>query len=318
MLLQATLLIISLVILYFGAEWVLEGAEKIGLFLGFSPLVIGLVIVGFGTSLPEFFVSHLAGLRATPEIALGNIIGSNIANLFLVLGVAGLMARLVMVGEAIRDQVYLHFGVTFGLLVAVSQPALNWWSSLLLLSFFFGFLFWAYRDMRKQRQLRAVDLDDSKGETVKLSIKEYLLLVVGFLFLFGGGELLVNSGSKLGELAGVSPYIISAIFVAFGTSFPELITAIMACVKKKNTDIIVGNILGSNIFNVAFVMGTMGIHDVPIVGSYVVELSVLIFASFFMMGLSFFKRRFYRFSGILFLLIYVGVIFHWVTHTSPV
>src|SRR5690606_31963882 len=136
MLVQALLLLVSLIALYYGAELALGSAEKIGRYFRLSPLVIGLVIVGFGTSLPELFVSQLAVLRGRSDIALGNIIGSNVANLFLILAVAGLCAPLILRTKEIRNQLFLHLGVTLVLIFVMTQEVLNYMSSVVLLLFF--------------------------------------------------------------------------------------------------------------------------------------------------------------------------------------
>ncbi|WP_417335967.1 calcium/sodium antiporter [Halobacteriovorax marinus] len=310
MALQVVLLILSIVMLYYGAEFALESAEKIGLYLGMSPLVIGLLIVGFGTSLPEFFVSQLACLRGESPIALGNIIGSNIANLFLIMGVAGLFVPLHLARHEIKAQLYFHIVLTGILSILLFQAKLYWWGTALLVAFFATYLWNTFREMKKQRHLRTVTKEDLEHEMGPML---YVKLIIGFILLFYGGDLLVSSGSKVGVMLGISTYVISAVFVAFGTSFPELVTAILACVKKKDTDLITGNIIGSNIFNVAFVLGSLGFYDISIGQSYSLEVYVLIFASVFLIALSLIKRNFYKFSGFVFLATYLGVVYQWIS-----
>jgi cation:H+ antiporter len=311
MTIQILILILSIVALYFGAEFALDAAEKVGRFFGLSPLVIGLLLIGFGTSLPEMFVSQLACYKGESGIALGNIIGSNIANLFLILGVAGLMAQLHMVRDEIKNQLFAHLGLTLLLGVVITWVKINWISTAVLGCFFVGYLFYTFREMKKQRHLRHLEEDDIE-EVTELGSMVVLKLIAGFTLLYFGGEWLVNSGTALGKLAGISPYVISAVFVAFGTSFPELVTALLACFKKKNTDLITGNIIGSNVFNVAFVMGSIGFYDVPVNSNFILELSVLMFASLFLLAISLFKRVFHWPSGALFLAIYAGVVFSWI------
>lgn len=310
MTLQVILLIFSIVMLYYGAEFALESAEKIGLYLGMSPLVIGLLIVGFGTSLPEFFVSQLACFRGESPIALGNIIGSNIANLFLIMGAAGIFVPLHLARNEIKVQLYFHIGITAILATILFQSKLYWWGTGLLITFFGVYLWNTFREMRKQRHLRSVSQEDLEHE---MGVMLYVKLIIGFVLLYFGGDLLVSSGTKVGLMMGISTYVISAVFVAFGTSFPELVTAILACVKKKDTDLITGNIIGSNIFNVAFVLGSLGLYDIPIEQNYTLELSVLGFASIFLVGIALAKRSFYKLSGIVFLTTYGAVVYQWVT-----
>jgi len=309
MLVQVLFLILSFVMLYYGAEFALESAEKIGLYFGLSPLVIGLLIVGFGTSLPEFFVSQLACYRGASEIALGNIVGSNIANLLLILGVSGCMTTLYIARKEIIEQFVLHLVLTGLFILTLWQDRLYYWSGGLLGCFFLYYLFDTFKQMRKQRHLAHFDNEDEKTQ---LSIKEAFFLVTGFALLYFGGELLVNSGSAIGKELGVSSYVISAIFVAFGTSLPELITAILACYRKKNTDLITGNIIGSNIFNVAFVLASLTGYNIKIGSDFKVEMATLLAVAIFLLILAFLKKGFGKFAGILFLSGYAAMIYNWI------
>ena len=309
MLLQALLLLLAIVILYFGAEFALDSAEKVGRYFGLSPLVIGLLIVGFGTSLPEFFVSHLACYRGHSDIALGNIVGSNIANLFLILGGSGTVTTLFVQRREISLQFFIHIILTVILIGILYYGKLNLITVGVLVLFFGSYLWHTFHEMKKQRA-HLHDDDDLDEELDLLTLGKLLL---GFSLLYGGGELLVSSGSKLGEFLGISSYIISAIFIAFGTSFPELVTALIACLKKKNTDLITGNIIGSNIFNVAFVMGGLGFYDIKINQNFHVEMMLLGAAAIFLMLLPLIKRNFGRPAGILFLGSYGFVVFHWIS-----
>jgi cation:H+ antiporter len=308
---QVVIFILSMVGLYFGAELALDAAEKIGRYFGLSPLVIGLLLIGFGTSLPEMFVSQLACIRGEPAMALGNIIGSNIANLFLIMGVAGLLNPLFILRSEIRKQLYWHFGITICLVLVIWLTGVNPISTAILSVFFGSYLWVTFSEMSKQRKLKPVDEDEDGEELTELEMSVILKLFFGFAFLYFGGEWLVSSGSKIGVLIGVPSYVISAVFVAFGTSFPELMTAMIAIYKKKNTDLITGNIIGSNIFNVAFVMGSLGFYDVPVKSSYKLEMFALLGASIFLLVLPITKKNFGRPAGALFLGVYGYIIAFW-------
>ncbi len=309
MLIQVFVLIASMMTLFFGAELALEAAERIGRFFGFSPLVIGLLLIGFGTSLPEFFVSHLACLKGEPEIALGNIVGSNLANLFLIMGVAGLFSSLPLLKSEIKTQLLLHLAITAlltGVLLYLGIGPL----SFALLAIFFGYYLWlTFHQMTKQPEFD----QQREGSISELGAMIVIKLVFGFVLLYFGGEYLVSSGTALATMMGISPYVISAIFVAFGTSFPELVTALIASYRGKDTALITGNILGSNIFNVAFVMGSLGFYEVPIKTNFYVEMGALWMASFFLLALYWLKKNFTRFSGIVFLIAYGYMVFHWMS-----
>lgn len=304
MLVQALLLLISLGALYYGAELALGSAEKIGRYFRLSPLVIGLVIVGFGTSLPELFVSQLAAARGRADIALGNIIGSNVANLFLILAVAGMIAPLILRTKEIMQQLFLHLGVTLVLIAVMTQETLTPISSISLLVFFIAFIYFTiFKQGKKEEE------EDSEVEPI--GVKAWVKLITGFVLLYSGGELLVSSGTNLGELAGISPFVISAIFVAFGTSFPELITSLIAVKEGKDLDIVTGNILGSNVFNVGFVLGSLGLYEVDTSASYRTELWGLLAASLFLLFLYWRGLRFHRLGGILFFGGYALMLQHW-------
>jgi cation:H+ antiporter len=305
---QSLLLLLSIFVLYWGAEFTLSSAEVVGLKFKLSPLAVGLLIVGFGTSLPEFFVSQLACYRGHYLLSLGNVIGSNVANLFLVLGIAGVLAPLSLVGKELRKQIVIHFILTILLYGILVRGKFDLISSLLFGIFFVIYLFIIYRDLLNSREKS----DEPVSEGDQLSFKVVAKLIVGFFLLYVGGELIVKSGSELGKLLGLSEFVISAVFVAFGTSFPEFVTALLACIKKKDTDIIVGNILGSNIFNIAFVLGSVGIYNFEIAENYNTEIITLVFASTFLFGLNYFSKRFHRLGGGIFLLIYAGLLAIWI------
>lgn len=308
---QVLLLIGSIVALYFGAELALEAAEKIGKFFGLSPLVIGLVLIGFGTSLPEFFVSHLAAYNGVPTMAIGNVVGSNVANLFLILGLSGLFVNLYILRPEIFIQFISHIVITLILGIVLWWRKIDWIMSILLLSFFVYFLGITFHEMKKQRQTKHIHDDEDEREVVELGIGVIVKLLVGFVLLYLGGEYLVSSGTAIAKELGISEFVISAIFVAFGTSFPEFVTALVASIKKKNTDLIVGNIIGSNIFNIAFIMGTLGFQGVVIKDNYWVEWGVLMGAAVFMVGLYLLKKNFGKVGGAIFLSTYTGMILYW-------
>ena len=218
------------------------------------------------------------------------------------------MTRLYITSDAIKSQLLVHIVLTLILTITLFQTGLLWWTALMLFAFFVFYLWNTFREMKRDRHLR--EDEESEKEAIHLITIGFLLL--GFTLLYGGGELFVYSGTNLGEFMGVSPYVISAVFVAFGTSFPELVTSILACVKKKNTDLITGNIIGSNIFNVSFVMMSLFPYSIKFDSTYKVELILLIFASLFLAGLSFMKRNFGKIPGVLFISGYIGAVYYWI------
>jgi cation:H+ antiporter len=314
MLFQVLLLFLALVLLFFGAELALNAAEKIGEKLGLSPMIIGMLIIGLGTSLPEFFVSHLAMMKGDSGMALGNIVGSNVANTLLILGITSFLIPL-RTDRADLKQFVLHFILYILLLFALSFSTFNFIGSSILLTFFLFFLFNLFLDRKKDLQREADEHIERPAATFELDKEQvisFIKLALGFYSLYFGGELLVDSGTEVCKMIGISTYVISAIFVAFGTSFPELVTSVIACKKGKDTDIIIGNILGSNIFNVAFVLGSLGFYKFKIEISFHYELIALFASAALLLFMSYRNARLNRILGSIFLLGYVYMVYYWV------
>lgn len=298
------LLILSIVLLYFGAEFSLEGSEKIGYKLGMSPLAVGMLLVGFGTSLPEFFVGHIAAFRGEIGIAFGSLIGSNIANMFLVLGICGLLTPLKADDKSLVHQLFIHLALGFCLFFVLTRDELTVFTAAPLIALCGFYLFMLYRDFLNSDDL---PVSDPVQNLPLVLIKMF----AGFGMLYLGGELLVKSGTDICEIIGIDTYIISAIFIAFGTSFPELVTSVIACVKKKDTNLILGNIIGSNLFNCAFILGSLGIYNFKIEGDYLTEVYSLIAGASFLVILGVAKKSFRYFGSILFLGGYTYMVGYW-------
>lgn len=306
MLISFGLLIISVGILYFGAEFSLNSSEKIGGKLGLSPLIIGMVLVGFGTSLPEFFVAHIAGVQGKPGIAVGSLVGSNIANMFLILGVCGLITKFSVFANGIKKHLSVHLALGVILVFVLTRQTLSIPVSMPLLGLCIFYLYLLKRDIKKEF---AVDNKKYIEDKAPILVAQ---LLAGFVMLYLGGELLVKSGSDLCIAMGISEYLVSAIFIAFGTSFPELVTALLAAIKKKHTDLIIGNIVGSNLFNCAFILGSLSIYNFKMDIDFSWELVLLILGALILLIMSLLKKYFYRASGILFILIYSLMVLKWV------
>ena len=303
MFLQLFFLIVSIFALYWGAETALESAEKIGLVLGLSPLIIGLFVVGFGTSLPELFVSHSASLHGQFPMAIGNIIGSNLANLFLIMGIVGCLSTIDLLKKDVGKQFIFHLLLTVFLVVIMSQKEYGLVAGSLLGAFFVIYMILNMRGMKRDAIAR-------QDETIGMRV--FLFLIIGFTLLYGGGELLVYSGKKLGELLGISTFVISAVFVAFGTSVPEFVTALVAIKKRKDSDLIVGNLIGSNIFNVALVLASISMYKIPLEKWYVYDSLTLLLGAVFLVASSLLKKNFGTLSGFFFLIVYGATLARWI------
>lgn len=303
---QAVLLGLSIGALYCGADLALESAERIGRALRLPPLATGLVIVGFGTSLPELFVSQSAAWDGRFPIAVGNVLGSNVANTFLVMGTAGLLADIPLRGAAVRRLLLLHLGVSAALVLAMAQEEFAWPSGLLL-----GALF----AVCVRANLRGAGGPPGRGPDGgggrAAGPWDAFFLLFGFGLLLAGGELLVHSAVGLSRLLGVPEFLVSAVLVAFGTSCPELVTCLVAVKNRKDTGLIVGNLIGSNVFNASLVLASLAPWRFPLEDGYAACALVLLVAAALLPALRALGRPFGRREGALFLAAYALTVLWW-------
>lgn len=254
MILSIIVLIIGFILLVQSADLFVDSCSNIARALGISSLIIGLTIVAFGTSAPEAAVSVIASLGGKNDISLGNVVGSNICNLLLVLGVSGLFGNLTAKKKIIyRDMVYSIFSYVVILILTVGffingdkTGVLTRTNGLILLCFLGIYLYALILDAKK--------VSGAKEEKTSLQIKDIFLSLGGIIGIILGGQFVVNSATNIAEIVGISDNVIALTVVAIGTSLPELVTSVVAA-KKKETDIAIGNVIGSNIFNIFFILG---------------------------------------------------------------
>lgn len=254
MTLQIILLLIGFVLLIKSADWLVDGASALAKKHNVSDLAIGLTIVAFGTSAPELVVNIFAALQSHDDIVFGNIIGSNNFNLFIILGIAGLITPLAVQHSTVWKEIpfSLIAVVAMFLLTTVlfgeGNVTLSRFEGIILLLLFAGFLFYVFKQLKS-------DPNDLKIEHKQMtSTKIWMLIIIGLAGLVGGGRLVVTNAVEMATALGVSQKIIGLTIVAMGTSLPELATSVVAAMKKNN-DIAVGNIIGSNIFNIFLILG---------------------------------------------------------------
>lgn len=256
----------GLVLLYFGAEWLVKGASEIALKLGISPLVVGLTVVAFGTSAPELLVCLDANGDNQPGMALGNIIGSNICNIALVLGLAAIIRPISIDKQIIRREIPILVLATGGFILFLlalgkenGRAAIVQWEGAIL---FAGIIIYVVSSFIKARKEGLNDSDEFSPDDVESAKKSgagrfffnIFLIAVGLVALKYGSEKLVCHGEQLALIIGISPAVIALLLIAFGTSLPELATTIVAS-RKGQGDLVVGNAVGSCIFNLLAVMG---------------------------------------------------------------
>ena len=258
------LALVGLALLYFGGEWLIRGASALATRLGISSLAIGLTVVAFGTSAPELVVSIDAALSGASDVSVGNVVGSNIANIALILGLAALLRPAKVEAKILRVDAPIMILVSFALLAVMADGrASRLEGCLLLLGLiaYTGFTFWeAGRESERVRE----EFASAAPAPRKHASVSGLLVVAGFACLVVGGHLLVTAAVELATLLGMSQAAIGLTIVAVGTSLPEFATSVMASLRGQG-DIAVGNVVGSNIFNILGILGlTALIHPLEL------------------------------------------------------
>ena len=255
----------GLIILVWSADRFIDGAAATARYIGMPPLLIGMLVVGFGTSAPELLVSALASLQGNPGLALGNAYGSNIANIALILGITALIQPITVRSQILRKELPILALVTLLSAAQLRDGELSRGNAWLLLAVFAGLMTWTVvQGMRQQDDALNEEMEQELvGETVPLS-RALGNLLLGLVLLIGSSRLLVWGAVDLAHAFGVSDLIIGLTIVAVGTSLPELASSLMA-VRKGEHDIALGNIIGSNLFNTLAVVGLAGaIHPIDV------------------------------------------------------
>lgn len=270
MLQTVTLLALGLALLTLGAEGLVRGASRLAGFLGLSPLFIGLTLVAYGTSSPELVVSTVAVFRNLPNVAVGNVVGSNIFNTGVVLGVSALITPLHCHRNLIRRDAPAVVAVTLVLAAMSVGGLLDRGEALILLAGLVVYTGWAYRSAMRQGTAMGSDSAESGGADPAAEIEEGpawlsgLLVLAGVVLLAVGANWTVNAAIKMASAIGISDTVVGLTVVAAGTSLPELATSIVAATRRE-PDIAIGNVLGSNVFNVMGILGITGlVHPLTI------------------------------------------------------
>lgn len=304
---QILLLIIGFGILIKGADWLVDGASALARKHKISELAIGLTIVAFGTSMPEFVVNTFAAYQLNADIAFGNIIGSNIFNLFAILGIAGLITPLLVQSSTVWKEIPLSFLAAFLLFLLANSvfsqdQTLSRIDGIILLVFFCFFLYYVFWQLKTENI--EVDVTQKKFSNFKI----WIFIILGLTSLIVGGRLVVTNSVKIAEILGISQTIIGLTIVAVGTSLPELATSVVAAIKKNN-DIAVGNIIGSNIFNIFLILGVSAvIQPLNFNQSFNRDLYLLGFGTILLFIAMFLgkKHKLDRWEAGVLLLIYIG------------
>ncbi|APH06177.1 calcium/sodium antiporter [Bacillus weihaiensis] len=305
------LLILGFVLLIKGADLFVDGSSSIARAFHVSPLLIGLTIVAFGTSSPEATVSIIAAIEENPGVALGNVIGSNILNTSLVVGVAAILHPLKVESTTIRKEIPFTLLASLALLILVSDQALQLAGENLLtrgdgfiiLLFFMIFLYYIFEIAKNSREkTKEEETEDVKPSSWK---KNTLLTVGGLLGILFGGELVVSNATEIAYSFGMSETLAGLTIIAIGTSLPELITSITAALKKES-EIALGNIVGSNIFNILFVLGTTAaIHPLTVSNMIITDITIMIILTFVLLIFSRTNFKIGKIEGSLLVITYI-------------
>ncbi|RMD57615.1 sodium:calcium antiporter [Candidatus Woesearchaeota archaeon] len=312
--LEILLILVGFVILIKSADWLVEGASSLAKRFGISDLVIGLTIVAFGTSAPELAVNVFASLKRSSELAISNVLGSNIANILLILGVCALISNLKVHKNTVWKEIPLSLLAVIMVFVlgndaimeGASSSAITRGDGIALLGFFIIFMYYTFGVAR---------VEGNGFEVEKISaLKSIVFVAVGCLGLAFGGKIIVDSALGLASLLGLSQALVGITVLAFGTSLPELAASGMAA-WRGNTDMAIGNVVGSNIFNVLLVLSTSAIiNPIPLVDN--VTLGMAILASILLFSILFVGRRhtLTRWEGCTFLVLYAIYISYALLH----
>lgn len=307
MTLDIILLIVGLALIVLGANYLVDGASSIARRSGLSEFVIGLTIVGIGTSTPEMVVSFMSAFNGESEMAVGNVVGSNIFNTLVILGITALISPIAITRTNLRKDIPLNIIVTVMMIVlglnatifGYGDNTLNRWDGLLMLAIFVWYIISSVKGGKTDQ-----NQPDEGIKTYSIALSSFMI-VIGISGLVFGGRLFVNSATSLAEMAGISKKFIAITIFAAGTSMPELATSIVAAVKGRN-QLALGNILGSNIFNIILILGGSAvIHPLDVGGMGYVDLGLLLLAAIIIMlsAYTFRKKEIDRAEGTILLLL---------------
>ncbi|MCD8483342.1 MAG: calcium/sodium antiporter [Verrucomicrobia bacterium] len=303
------LLAIGLVALFYGGDWLTDGASGLALALKVSPLVVGLTIVSMSTSAPELFASLISVANDKPGLAMGNIVGSNIANIGLILAIGALIAPFAVETRLIKAEMPVLAAVTL-LFIVLCIGGIQRWEGVLLLTVTVGYLVYIVRAAKKSGNQQ---LDEEFSEVVENSPRSLgkciWLILFATALLAVGADLLVRSAGELATRLGVSSFIIGLTVVAVGTSLPEL-AATIAAARKRQADIVAGNIVGSNLFNLMLIGGaTAAAFNFPVESTWLrLEMPAMMALTLLMWWMFFTDRKVTRLEGIILLAIYFAII----------
>lgn len=298
----------GILMLFVGGEGLIRGSSSLALRIGISPLVVGLTVVAFGTSGPELLVSLKAALMGNSSISLGNVIGSNIANIALILGISAIIRPLKVHANVIKREIPIMIGITILLIIFLSDGILGFLEGLVFIILMISYTIINISLSLKENKEIQSEFEEGLKSKIKLPVS-IVFVVLGLALLFWGADLFLKGAISLAKFLNVSDTVIGLTVVAVGTSLPELFTSIVATIKNES-DIAVGNVVGSNIFNILSILGISAlIVSIKSTEISYLDLGVMLAAAIVLLPLSFTGFRINRLEGVLLLLGYLAYLF---------
>lgn len=300
---QVLLLIFGIVVVLKSADWLTNGAVGLATKLGISQIVIGLTIVAIGTSMPEFFVSIVSAIKGTPDLAVGNIVGSNIFNVLLIVGVAATVAPIAIQRATVRRDIPIAIVASIMLTFMMLDDNISRIDALILFAAFIAFIWMTLRNSKNDANEK-----DASTEKVIPTWKSVLFIIFGLVGLVLGSNIFVDNASSLAHGWGISDAVIGLTIVAGGTSLPELATSAVAA-RKGDSGIAIGNVLGSNVFNILMILGLTGIiSPMHIQNITYIDMAVMVISMALFWLFSFTKLRVERWEGCVLIACFLGYI----------
>ena len=300
------LLVVGLVVLILGGELLVRGATSLALRIKISPLVVGLTIVAFGTSAPELFISIKSALSGSPDIAIGNVVGSNICNLALILGLTAIITPIPVGRSSIRVDWPVAMGGSVLLFLFMWDGAIEFYEGLIFVTTLIFYTVFIIKKSRKETSA-ALDVDPEKINIIspKQSIIDILLIIGGCVGLYFGSDWFVTGARELAGYLGVSERVIGLTVVAVGTSLPEMVTSVTASLKKQ-IDVALGNLIGSNIFNIFSILGITSIIKEIEVSQVILSVDMIwmLAITLIILPMMLHKKNIERVEGVILFLIY--------------
>lgn len=308
MLLNILIIVVGIALVLWGADRLTDGAVAVAEKMKMPQIVIGLTIVAMGTSMPEFCVSLISALKGTSDLAVGNIVGSNIFNALLIVGVSALVAPMTIMETTVRKDIPFALVASALLLIMCLDGNINRIDAGILFAMFLIFMYMTLKGAKKQGAdaEEAIEGEGNKPMSTWLSV---VWILVGLLCLIGGSNLFVEGATAVATNLGVSEAVIGLTIVAGGTSLPELATSVVSA-RKGNSGIAIGNALGSNVFNILAILGITGmITPMTLKGITYIDLSMLVISIMIVWLFSFTKYKIERWEGAVLTAVFVGYIY---------